>query len=157
MPALNGSRGAAQALDAIGHTAIAQGDLEAGDQLEQQALEIFQHLDETDGILSALDGLAVTARKQQDLAAAMAYEQRIVDRLRQLQQGPGPDLPRLAVALGNLGTLCHDLGDETAAAAYLDEAEQVIAAVGDMFGAGLVRLNIAGLANEIGEHGFPIQ
>jgi len=141
----------AEALDAVGHMAAAQSDFVAGTEFEQQALAIYEHLDDADGAISALDALAVIARKQNDLEGATRYLQRILDRLRD-SNAITADAPTLALALANLGTVAHERGDAVAAATYFEEALQLIEAVGDTFGKGLVTLNIAGLAQERGDY-----
>jgi non-specific serine/threonine protein kinase len=140
----------AAALDAVGYMATAQGDLASAAECELQALHIYEHLSDVEGLLAVLDVLTVISRKQNDLEAATRYVQRIVDTLRHPDAGAG-DPPALALALANLGTLAHERGDAAAAADYFDEAVRLIEAVGDAFGTGLVKLNIGILAQERGD------
>ncbi len=144
----------AEALDALGHMAAAQGDLEAGAEFEHRALAIFESLDHAEGVFAALDVLAVIARKRDDLDAAAHYLERSLAKLRVLNAAAATPatLALMALTLSNIGRVAHDRGDEAEAVAQFEEAERLIETLGDTLGAGLVMLDVAEAARDTSDY-----
>jgi len=144
----------ADALDALGHMATAQGDLEAGTEFEHRALAIFESLNHAQGVFAALDVLAVIARKRDDLDGAMQYLERSMARLRVLNAAAATPatLALMALTLSNIGRVAHDRGDEAGGVPQFEEAERLIEMLGDTLGAGLVKLDVAEAARDTGDY-----
>jgi DNA-binding CsgD family transcriptional regulator len=113
----------ARALDALGRMAAMQGDLKAALTFEQQSLELFEAMGNTQGICAVLEGLAFVARQQGHLDLARSYFERSLLMLRPLQHtSTDPTTTMLLVnVLSNLGQLAHDRGDDDLAIAQLEE------------------------------------
>lgn len=128
----------------------AQKDLPAAGHHGEAALALFEALDDTLSQASALNTLGLIAHARMDLPAARRALEESVRRNR----GPGRDQEAraraLPVAIDNLGSLAHEMGDDDEAIARYDEARSMNVRLGDVNGVAMNDLHLAVIAAEQG-------
>lgn len=124
----------------------ARGDYEAGRPRYEEALALFETIDDNRGISWALCGLAVYEEKaRDDLAAAAAIMAESVEFARQDE-----DARHLGWFLCILADFLRDLGDGQRAEVCLAEGLSLVIAAADRPGQAFSKLRLAGLAIEQG-------
>ena len=123
----------ARALDALGRVAAMQADLRAAEDFEHRSLDLFVRAEHSEGVATALEGLGVIAQQRGDLDQARAWFERSVAAVRTLA-GKHEDRATslmLGHALGSLGQVAHEQGDDEAAIAHLMQSIREIEEKGD--------------------------
>ena len=123
----------AKLLHAIGEYHIQQGDRQQALIYHQQALELYESLDNIDGMLATLDTLAELTAQADDAEGALVYATRGVN----LAQRVG-DQTRLGRLQARLGDVRLALGDVGAAVETYTQAVESLRSTEDWMSIGLV-------------------
>lgn len=147
LPSLN-----AQARLWLGKSLMYQGNYPAGRHQVEQAVVIYQQLDNLYNELDANNSLAMVDFFSGDYSAAKATYERCLASARSLQ-----DERSLGRALNNLGALSSHLGEYAQAQAYYQEALALKRAIGDRPIVGLILANLSLLTNRMNEYQLALQ
>jgi len=137
----------ARALDAAGHLARDQGDLDQAAALYEQSLALHRDLGNSRGTALVLNNLGVMAQFQGDNGRAVALLEESLTLFRKMGDEPG-----IAVSLLTLGSMAQLHGDLAHARTWYEESLALFRTLGDTHGIGAVLNNLGNLASECGDH-----
>jgi predicted ATPase/DNA-binding CsgD family transcriptional regulator len=137
----------ARALDAAGHLARDQGDLDQAAVLYEQSLALHRELGNSRGTALVLNNLGVMAQFQGDNRRAVALLEESLALFRTMGDESG-----IAVSLLTLGSMAQLEGDLARARAWYEESLALFRTLGDVHGVGAVLNNLGNLASVCGDH-----
>ncbi len=130
----------------LGALTTAQGDYTAAEHFLQQALSLYEEMDDQWGIAASLNALAVSARDRGDYTSAQGNFERSLACWRLL-----PDQLAIARCLHNLANVVKVRGDYARARWALREATDIFETLGDRSGAAWSINQQGDIAREQGE------
>jgi predicted ATPase/DNA-binding CsgD family transcriptional regulator/DNA-binding XRE family transcriptional regulator len=136
----------ARTLEAAGRLAMFEGDLHAGRESLEQALQMMDELEDNVGLFSILEGLGLVCHQLGDTNAARRYLERGLAVA--LTFG---GLTRIADGLYNLGNLALEEGDAAQAHAFLDQSAVLCEQAGEPRSVAVVLLALSGLDQQEGQ------
>jgi predicted ATPase/DNA-binding SARP family transcriptional activator len=136
----------AQALNAAGLLAYHQDDYPAAQQLLQESLLLFTHVEEEAGIADVLRNLASVEARQGHYRVAQQRLAQSLELFRFLKHSDGT-----ASVLNSLGNLAWEQGQNELARDYFGESLQIRQRMGDQVGIATVRYNLGNTARIQGD------
>jgi predicted ATPase/DNA-binding SARP family transcriptional activator len=137
----------AKALGFAGTAALRRGSIETAERRWQEMLDLYEQLDDRDGIARGLSDVGTAAAARGDWERSRDLLEQAAALFRELDEPK-----RLAVALSNLGHVAGQVGDSGAAAAYTLEALEVQRLLGDEQRQAISLNNLASFAADAGDH-----
>jgi predicted ATPase/DNA-binding CsgD family transcriptional regulator len=137
----------ARALDAAGHLARDQGDLDHAAAFYEQSLALHRELENSRGTALVLNNLGVMAQLQGDNRTAVTLLEESLTLFRNMGDEPG-----VALSLLTLGSMAQLQGDLALARTWYEESLALFRTLGDTHGIGAVLNNLGNLASACGDH-----
>jgi predicted ATPase/Tfp pilus assembly protein PilF len=137
----------AQALARAGVLAVEQGDPFDAASLCEEALTLFQRLDDVRGIASTHNLLGSVAKYQGDFPQAAGHFQQALAFFREID-----DRPNAALVLNNLGAVEAERGDYDRAIELYEQSLAAKRELGDTQGIARTLVNLGDLAQRQGDH-----